>query len=207
MVLSRSFVSGQPTFKDVTPAGNCDGADFTRQTSCISATGQAAVRQACQSLCMKSQTNTTAIDKRCRGFSFIDRAAITVDFQNCKQNGKSRCDLFFGCSTITATKKVTDKMTCVASAGVPDCPTTTTTATPVVSDGSLIDQAKKRFMGLLTPEGPTVMGWVVFGSAAGVLLIIIIVIIACCCCCCNKNKQDTSGRRPRSYSNMARDKY
>ena len=75
-------------FKDITPAGNCDGTEFSRKTTCISATGQA-VRQACQSLCTKSHTNATAIGKRCRGFSFIDRADITNDFQNCKQNGQS----------------------------------------------------------------------------------------------------------------------
>jgi len=190
VVLSTSFVSGQLSLikEQREGDGNCDAVEFTRQTRCIAATGQA-VRQTCESLCMESQTNTTALDKRCRGFSFIDRASITVDFANCKQQAKSRCDLFFGCTTIAGARKVTDPIKCIALVGIPDCPAPITTTTPVAS---VVDQVKTYFMGLMTPEGPTVTGYIIFGSAAGVVIIALIAIIACCCCCCKKEDKKPS---------------
>lgn len=187
-VLSWSSVSCQLT--KVIGDGNCkfSDTDHTRETRCVP---KDKVLETCKGICIGAKNASFA----CRGFSYIDHAKITSDFANCKAKGLGRCDFFFGCDEVKATRKVTDPMICVALQGLPAC-----TTTAVVSDGGgIIPPSILPVVDiLLDANGPTLIGWVVFGSAAAVLIIIIISIIACCCCCC-KNK---TKRGRASFSNM-----
>merc|ERR1712080_566615 len=106
----------------------------------------------------------------CRGFSFVENANITIDFSRCKAKGLSRCDLFYGCTAIVATRKVTDPMKCFSVAGFADCPTTTRTEVKKVTAD---DASSGIFSKLVTSSGPTTLGWIVFSSIVGGLILIL----------------------------------